>query len=219
MNSKIQIIIDLMNEFSINIEDIQKHLNNPINKIIAKPSKQLLWGDMDDDEEFEPKNIEKIEKPSESSVKIIETIIDETIDNVIENTIKAVIHHNPNKGWNSVVLNNVEEFKVMKKNNKKTKPTIYTVSEYCDMIKNQKKLYKDFLIDSNSICEHTYEGTLCPNVRQCGKIHIKRCLYQDKCVNIKHCTYIHSKDMKSECAKTNYYNTMKKYLEINAKKN
>lgn len=235
MSSKIQIIINLMSELSVTINDINDYINNPINKLIAKPNTKILWGDIDnesDDEQYVKiqkittsttitEEKQKITETTETEkIEIIENIINETIDNLVENSMKAIIQHVPNKGWNTVVLNNIQPIakteipktKVVKTNTS-TLPVINNLAEFCEMIKEKKQLFKDFLINPNAHCSHTFNGTLCPNVHACGKIHIQRCVFQNKCSN-KTCSYLHLKNMKTEDAKINYMNTMNKYKQI-----
>lgn len=231
MSSKVQIIVNLMAELSVTINDINDFINNPINKLIAKPNNKMLWGDLDNEEDTKEQYI-KIQKITKSTkiieetpekVEIIENIINETIDNLVEKSIKSVIQHTPNKGWNTVVLSNVKPIvnnevttkPIVTKNNKL--PIIHSLDEFCQMIKEKKQLFKDYLIDPKAHCSHTFNGTLCPNVYKCGKIHIQRCVYQDKCIN-KSCSFIHSKNMKTETAKKNFIQTMDMYKKIKQRK-
>ncbi len=103
--------------------------------------------------------------------------------------------------------------------NTKNIDVIYTLQDFIDAIKNKKKMYLDFEIADEAHCPHTFEGTLCPNVRQCGMIHLQRCIHNLNCQH-KHCAFLHVDDMPTEEAQENFMNTMDKYNYIkNNKKN
>jgi len=94
---------------------------------------------------------------------------------------------------------------------------IYEVDEFVACIKNKEKMYVDYVIDDDAHCFHSYNGTLCPNVRECGKIHVQRCKFNMNCTN-KKCPFLHQSDMNDETAEQNFINTMDKYNYIRQKK-
>lgn len=95
----------------------------------------------------------------------------------------------------------------------KNLPVVSTVHEFIKMISSRKYPGIDFEIDDDAHCEHTYSGTLCKNVRQCGLIHVQRCIASDSCTN-KKCCFVHGWDMEDEDAEYNFYATMDKYNEL-----
>ena len=94
---------------------------------------------------------------------------------------------------------------------------IYTVNEFIQCIKNKQKLHIDFIIDQNSHCEHTYNGTICEDVKECGKIHVQRCINNLDC-QYKYCQFLHVDEMPDDEAKKNYMDTMNKYNRIKKNK-
>ena len=132
--------------------------------------------------------------------------------------------------WKDMVINHAEinddfsDFQVVKqsktKNQKKNSKDILEIStlqEFLYMVKSKKQMYVDFVINDDAHCPHSYEGTLCKNVRQCGQIHIQRCIYNTNCTK-KNCFYLHSNDMPTKEAKDNFMKTMDKYNQIKNKK-
>ena len=103
------------------------------------------------------------------------------------------------------------------KSTQKTREVIYTVDEFTKCIKNNKKLFIDFVIDHDSHCEHTFEGTLCTDVKGCGKIHLQRCINNVDCT-YENCQFLHVWDMYDDQAKENYMATMNKYNQIKKNK-
>ena len=110
--------------------------------------------------------------------------------------------------------NSYSDSKTEKKNNKEI---IYTVQEFIECIKNKKKLHIDFTIDSSAHCKHTFNGTICYKVKQCGKIHVQRCMNNLDC-NYKNCQFLHLDDMPDDDAKDNFMDTMKEYNMIKKNK-
>jgi hypothetical protein len=100
---------------------------------------------------------------------------------------------------------------------KQSLPVVYTVGEFIEEIKLGNKPNKDFIIDENAHCEHTYKGTLCENVRVCGKIHVQRCTRGEDC-SAKHCSYLHSWDMRDEESDRMFRRTMRKYNALKSGK-
>ena len=91
------------------------------------------------------------------------------------------------------------------------------MEEFIDCIKEKKKPNVDFIIHDTAHCSHTFEGTLCKDVRRCKKIHIQRCIAGEKCKN-KNCPYLHSFDMSNNEAKESFIDTMELYNKIKPKK-
>ena len=94
---------------------------------------------------------------------------------------------------------------------------VTSLSEFVESIKQKKKLFVDFLIDDKAHCEHTFNGTLCPNVKRCGKIHLQRCINNLNCSH-KNCPYLHMNDMDDDAAKDNFMETMDDYNFIKKNK-
>ena len=91
------------------------------------------------------------------------------------------------------------------------------MEEFIDCIKEKKKPNVDFVIHDTAHCSHTFEGTLCKDVRRCKKIHIQRCIAGEKCKN-KSCPYLHKFDMPDNEAKQAFSDTMSLYNKIKPKK-
>ena len=94
---------------------------------------------------------------------------------------------------------------------------IYTVHEFIQCIKEKKKLHVDFTIDPDSHCEHTFNGKICDNVKECGKIHVQRCMNNLDC-QYKYCQFLHVDEMPDEEAKENYMDSMNEYNKIKKNK-
>lgn len=108
--------------------------------------------------------------------------------------------------------------KVVKKSfSKKNLPVVYELSEFLNCLSEHKKPNIDFIIDDSAHCDHTYEGTLCSNVRNCKKIHIQRCIKGESCVN-KNCSFIHKYDMPNDESMDNFDKTMETYNKIKPNK-
>ena len=112
-----------------------------------------------------------------------------------------------------------EEFiKVSKKSSsKKNLTVIHTLEEFIGCIKEKKKPNVDFIIHDTAHCSHTFEGTLCKDVRRCKKIHIQRCIAGEKCKN-KSCPFLHKFDMPSNESKQSFNDSMELYNKIKPKK-
>lgn len=142
--------------------------------------------------------------------------------------------------WASKVKNGVakvqndSEFKTAtnnKKNNKKKDlPVVYELEDFMHRITPVAKGglgqkpninlkfagYGDFIIDNDAHCEHTFMGTLCPNVKACGKIHIQRCNGGVNCPKYPKCSFLHMMDMVDDNAKEDFSYTTMKYNRIKA---
>ena len=82
-------------------------------------------------------------------------------------------------------------------------PVVYSVEEFIEEIEQGRAPNKDFVIDESAHCEHTFRGTLCENVRACGKIHIQRCQRGTSCA-VKKCSYLHEDDLEDDEAVKNF---------------
>lgn len=188
---------DLM-EFHFNKTAMQVETKQPLTS--WKPLKpNQKWGDLseseDEDEEYPPLSNAnaKEEKPAKGSwVKVVSsnTVIVETKQEVAKDAM--------------------EGFKTAQKKKKQELPVIYTVGEFIEEIRAGRKPNSDFVIDDSAHCAHTYAGTLCPDVRTCGAIHLQRCTFGDDCYK-KQCPFLHSWDMEDEEAEKNFKKTMRKY--------
>ncbi len=94
---------------------------------------------------------------------------------------------------------------------------IYTVQEFIQCIKQKKKLHVDFVIHPSGHCPHTFNGTLCENVKECGMIHVQRCINNLDC-KYKNCQFLHADDMEDDEAYENYMYTMDEYNKIKKNK-
>lgn len=94
---------------------------------------------------------------------------------------------------------------------------IYTLQDFLDCIKQKMRMHTDFVIADEAHCPHTFEGTLCPNVRRCGMIHVQRCIHNLDCSH-KYCAFLHVDDMPTEDAKDNFMDTMEQYNAIKNQK-
>ena len=155
--------------------------------------KPKRWADYDSDDDYDvfckPVEVKKTETKTFSEiVKISEKVEENEPDNEL-NFIKKV------KNKNVIVINNLQEF--------------------LDFMRNSPK--KEYTINDNAHCSHTFNGTLCPDVRKCKKIHIQRCINGNGC-NKKKCTYIHVFNMPDEESEINFIETMDQYNIIKSKK-
>lgn len=111
----------------------------------------------------------------------------------------------------------VKQTQAKKPNNDKEPEVIYTLQEFLDCIKQKMRMHTDFVIADEAHCPHTFEGTLCPNVRRCGMIHVQRCIHNLDCSH-KYCAFLHVDDMPTEDAKDNFMDTMEQYNAIKNQK-
>lgn len=162
-----------------------------------KPNQK--WGDLSESEDEEDEyptlsnSTEKEEKPAKGSwVKVVasNTVLVETKEMVKQETM--------------------EGFKTAQKKKKQELPVIYSVEEFIEEIRAGRKPNTDFVIDDSAHCEHTYAGTLCPDVRACGAIHLQRCTFGEDCYK-KRCPFLHSWDMLDGQAEESFKRTMRKY--------
>lgn len=159
-------------------------------------------------EELEDDDIEVDESIKMSSETDNSNDEESPIDSSLwKNVVKK---HIPNTTKSQLILNKVNTIS-------KKLQIVTSLSEFVESIKQKKKLYVDFLIDDDAHCEHTFNGTLCPNVKRCGKIHLQRCMNNLNCSH-KNCPYLHINDMYNETAKNNFMDTMDVYNDIKKNK-
>jgi len=108
-----------------------------------------------------------------------------------------------------------KEYKKQEKTNNTNIIVIENLQQFLDFMRNTPK--NEYIIKEHAHCEHTFNGTLCDNVKRCKRIHIQRCINGNKCEK-KKCPYIHLKDMTKESAKENFIDTMEQYNQIKSKK-
>ena len=215
-------IVDNMIKKEINEEKINENIKEiekkeekiEIKKSLFQKTETKRWGDYDSDDEYE-NNYTKNSKNLETEFKTFKDIIKQNNNDIIEkseqNKVKII-----EKSEQSTKNDN-EFIKKEKKNNKNdnNKTIIYDLQEFLDFMKSSP--HKEYIIDEKAHCEHTYNGTLCNNVRKCKKIHIQRCIKGSNCTN-KKCPYIHLKDMPNNEAHINFIETMELYNDIKSKK-
>ncbi len=238
--ANLQIIKSIMDVNQIKLEDLIEFLDlnqeviketikvekpNKINSMFTKVSSK--WGDdavgLEEDgfisskvyeaveiiESIEVNESEEIDESVEidksievnKSVEIIKSVEDLSWKNVVKK-------HNPNNSTSILVPINTISKKLQ---------IVTSLSEFVESIKHKKKLFVDFLIDDKAHCEHTFNGTLCPNVKKCGKIHLQRCINNLNCSH-KNCPYLHMNDMHDDVAKDNFMETMDDYNFIKKNK-
>jgi hypothetical protein len=178
--------------------DITKYLKKFNIKIIDKDGNEII----DTNDEINNTNNKIIDK---------DTKTDNTIDEILNevNNDKDLIDTKLNNNENNNTNNNT--------NSNNNSNMVYTVENFIELIKQNKKPNVDFMIHKSAHCFHTYNGTICYNVKKCKKIHIQRCIYNNKCNN-KKCTFIHEKNMLNNEAKLNFKNTINEYNKIKQNK-
>lgn len=199
-------------------EEMKEEIKKGKSKLTLKPYPTgLKWGDYSDyedndgddeveeDEDFPPLSSVK-EKKEEKEEKISGSYL-----KVLSNSV-VVVDNNKN-----LSSEDLKGFITKTSSRKQGLPVVYTVGEFIEEIKLGNKPNKDFIIDENAHCKHTYEGTLCENVRVCGKIHVQRCTRGEDC-SAKHCSYLHSWDMRDEEGDRMFRRTMRKYNALKSAK-
>jgi uncharacterized protein YdaU (DUF1376 family) len=202
-------------------EEIKKEIKEEIKKEVKaknawKPYQSTTnrkWGDYSDDEEDD---VEDEAFPPLSTLKEESEGSDEGKNSgsylkVLSNSVVVV---DSNKKPSPEDL---KGFVTKTSARKQSLPVVYTVGEFIEEIKLGNKPNKDFIIDEDAHCKHTYEGTLCENVRVCGKIHVQRCTRGEDC-SAKHCSYLHSWDMRDDDADRMFRRTMRKYNALKSAK-
>jgi hypothetical protein len=178
--------------------------------------KKKSWADYEDDEEEERNLVEKKENESKSYRDVVSPNYSSAES---KTSVKSILTKESSTSDEWETLPTEEEFiKVSKKHNhKKNLPVVHSLEEFIDCIKEKKKPNVDFIIHDTAHCSHTFEGTLCKDVRRCKKIHIQRCIAGEKCKN-KNCPYLHRFDMPDNEAKKSFSDTMSLYNKIKPKK-
>lgn len=176
-------------------------------KMAWKPMKEgAKWGDLSEDEEEEDEefppigNSQVAKEPAPGSYLTVVS--------------SSTVHVESDR---KVTQEELKGFFTKATARKQSLPVVYSVAEFIEEIKIGHAPGKDFVIDEGAHCEHTYRGTLCENVRVCGKIHIQRCTRGDDC-NSKRCTYLHAPDMEDEDAERTFRRTMRKYNLLKSSK-
>lgn len=204
----------------LKMEDlIEFHLNQTVEKNeekepvlpFYKPLKpNQKWGDVSDSED-ENENFPLLSiSPSQAAKASVGSYLKVVSANV-------VIVENKEEKKAEVKKEAMDGFKTAQKKKKQELPVIYSVEEFIAEIRAGRKPNSDFVIDDAAHCEHTYSGTLCPDVRACGQIHLQRCIHGEDCYK-KNCPFIHQWDMESEEAENNFKRTMRKYNMLKAGK-
>jgi len=181
--------------------------------------KGARWADLSDDEEDFPLLGAKEEKPAEKPVEKSSGKPEEKpVEKPAEGSFLKVVSRSTVLAVSKPVsAEELKGFIVKTSTRKQELPVVYSVEEFIECIKDRMKPGVDFKIDDSAHCEHTYKGTLCENVRVCGKIHIQRCTRGDECYN-KHCSFVHSWDMEDDEAERSFRRTMRKYNMLKSSK-
>jgi hypothetical protein len=175
-------------------------------KMAWKPLKEgAKWGDLSEDEEEEDEEFPAIGSPA---------VKEPTPGSYLTVVSSSTVHVESDR---KVTQEELTGFFTKATARKQSLPVVYSVAEFIEEIKMGHAPGKDFAIDDGAHCAHTYRGTLCENVRVCGKIHIQRCTRGDDC-NSKRCTYLHAPDMEDEDAERMFRRTMRKYNLLKSSK-
>jgi hypothetical protein len=172
-----------------------------------KPIKEgTKWGDLSEDEEEEDEEYPRLgavaQKEQPEAGNYLTVVSSSTVR--VESNVKATEEE-------------LKGFFTKAPTRKQGLPVVYSVSEFIEEIKQGNAPGKDFVIDESAHCEHTFKGSLCENVRRCGKIHVQRCVRGSECKS-KHCSYLHEWDMEDEEAERIFRRTMRKYNMLKASK-
>lgn len=195
INESFETALNLINDLNINMNDLYNYFKNKnVVKFPKKNEVKKCWGDYDSDDEMEYYNNEP-----KKTIVVEEIIIKEEVvikeEEIAFEEVKRNKNRNRNRNINCITIHNLQEF--------------------LDFMRLTPK--KEYYIKPEAHCFHTYNGTLCPDVKKCKKIHIQRCINGNSC-NKKKCTYIHSFDMPTDEAENNFINTMDQYNLIKSKK-
>jgi hypothetical protein len=226
---KIELIVSMMGLWKIELEDIIKAFDVKSKPEIKKEKKQKpvftgRWGDDAVEEDFFNETIGNSEQATEQATEeTVEEKAEETVEEKAEETVEEKAEETvKSDSWKAVVSNTKPKKQEVKKQvkkqvyfetEKKNVRVIYSLQEFLQAISQKQKLHIDFEIDDSAHCLHSYEGTLCKNVRECGKIHVQRCIHNLNCYH-KNCPYLHETDMPTEVAKDNFAETMEHYNYI-----
>lgn len=231
-------IYAIMQENSISVSDVTKYNNSKIKEKKQQKTKQVIpisnrkWGDdavgMYDNELEETWEETEEETQEETQEETKEETQEETKEETQEEIKETVWEESPEEisTWKEVIVKKNNFKKNISIQNPKTlylethKSKIYVINslqEFLEAIFEKKRLHIDFEINQDAHCPHSYNGTICPDVKKCGKIHIQRCIHNLNCKH-KNCTYLHRSDMPNSDAKQNFDNTMEKYNFIKKNK-
>ena len=198
-NQMLNTIYEIMQLNNISLEELIEFIDNKNTPTVNSSfsysyGKDKKWGDeaVELDELEQSSEPEQLSEPEQSNSWV--SIIKKTKNNKTMPIIKKQ-------------SSSYSDSKSEKKNNKEI---VYTVHEFVACIKNKKKLHIDFTIDPEAHCDHTFQGTICHKVKQCGKIHIQRCMNNLDC-QYKHCQFLHLDDMPNDDAKDNFMDTMNEF--------
>ena len=176
--------------------------------------KKKSWADYEDDEEEE----RQLKEKKEDTAKSYRDVVAPNVSVGSTTSVKSILTKELSTSDEWETFPAEEEFiKVSKKHNKKNLPIVHSLEEFIECIKEKKKPNVDFIIHDTAHCSHTFEGTLCKDVRRCKKIHIQRCIVGEKCKN-KNCPYLHIFDMPDNESKKSFCETMSLYNKIKPKK-
>ena len=189
-------------------------------KAEVKQESKKMWGDYDDDDIFVAttpavtESIKDAEFKTVSYTHILKKHSKSIRPKKLEVTKKI---KQEEEIWEEVPKEDMFTKVIKKTNGKKNVPVVYELHEFLDCLKKKQKPNIDFVIDDSAHCSHTYEGTLCNNVRNCGKIHTQRCTKGSKCTN-KNCSFLHKVDMPTAESRNNFEKTMATYNKIKPNK-
>lgn len=224
---------------SDNNNDTQEEKPVEIKKLINKniiftdtKFKNKSWADSDDEED-DFLNISHLAKKDVTTSTVSTTNVPDVVsyekiikkhskytksNNKYDTKVTKEVYQDSDKEiWEEVPKQELFTKVVKKSISKKNLPVVYELSEFLNCLSEHKKPNIDFIIDDSAHCGHTYEGTLCSNVRNCKKIHIQRCIKGESCVN-KNCSFIHKYDMPNDESMDNFDNTMETYNKIKPNK-
>lgn len=218
-------IISLINVLNINFDDLYNHYkmnqNNDDKKISCETIEEIIEEIADDVINKEIKQEKQTIKPfiKTETKRWADYSDDEDDDFYVEQKPKQP----ENKSFSDIVKNTVQEKKEIIPEKKQYKKQEYksnvvvieNLQQFLDFMRNTPK--NEYIIKDYAHCDHTFNGTLCDNVKKCKKIHIQRCINGNNCEK-KKCTYIHLKDMPTESAKDNFIDSMEQYNQIKSKK-
>jgi len=237
-NQIIATIYEIMKFNKVSLEDLIEFIDNqPKAKLPASYNKKTKWGDEAVELDF-IENQQQTAEEEKSEEQAEENSTEEQVEEQApkEEVTEAEKPEDNSTSWVSVIKKSkntrsdmVKKPQVVKQSFAKTNNAkkqlkkkderfvIYTVQEFIQCIKDKQKLHIDFTIDPDSHCEHTFNGTICEDVKECGKIHIQRCMHNLDC-QYKYCQFLHVDEMPDEEARENYMDTMDEYNRIKKNK-
>jgi hypothetical protein len=220
-------IYAIMQINKVSIDDInkfyaEKQVETPAEKQIETPAEKQI--ETPAEKQIETPAEKQIETYSKSSIKWGDEAVDlfdtdnqyETNCNTNNNSWISVIKKKQSQPLSKSLPKTITKC-TPSKQEKDKRDIVYTVNEFVQCIKEKKKLHIDFTIHDSGHCKHTFNGTLCYNVKDCGMIHIQRCINNLDC-KYKNCQFLHADDMSDEEAYENYMFTMDEYNKIKKNK-